>query len=318
MAYTLIADAGSFTGIPHLQANRPAQDFTFTKTTPFGAYVVLSDGCSHGQLEENETLRKQGLIFHTDVGARLIALAAANAIEQLLPTLATHGTPRAVLWDGIRAAHTAALHQAVATMPLSALDLMATWLCAVVLPDGRYWVLGEGDGVVAERRAGWFGVTEYRWLQQPYYPAYQLGQREAFTVAYGTPESPALRVVVKGVAEDYDETSWVIPLGQALSNGIGEEGTLQPGEELMLMTDGIGALAQANQPAMSVYQAVQHFANLLIQTGPFRVRAGSSIAMRRLAKLGYAPTDDLSIATIAVFAPPTMEQEHETPEGTAG
>jgi hypothetical protein len=316
MAYILIADAGSFTGLPHLQANRPAQDFTFAKTTPCGAYVVISDGCSHGQLEENEAWRKQGLVVHTDVGARLITLATAKAIEQQLPTLAGHASPREALWQAIRAAQHTAMESALTTMPLSVLDLMATWLCAVVLPDGQYWVLSEGDGVVAERKADWFGVTEYRWLQQPFYPAYQLGQMEPFLAAYGNPDAPALRVEVKGLAEDYNETSWVVPLRQALEQGLAEEGRLQPGDELILMTDGIGALAKTNEPYLTVYQTVQHFAGLLKQQGPHRVRAGSAIAMRRLAHQGYVAHDDLSLASIAVFAPPTMEQEHATPEGS--
>jgi hypothetical protein len=318
MAYTLIADAGSFTGSPHLQANRPAQDFTFTKTTPFGAYVVVSDGCSHGQLEKDGVLRKQGAIFHTDVGARLIALATAKVIEAVLPTLAENQTPRDALWHDIRAAQLAAMEHALAYMPLDALDLMATWLCAVVLPNGRYWVLGEGDGVVAIRCGSALVVTEYRWLKQPFYPAYRLEQEATFIAAYGTLETPALQVRVEGVAEDYDETGWTAPLGQALNNGIGEDGTLQPGDELILMTDGIGSLAKANQPTMNVYQAVQHFAALLKQLGPYRVRAGSTIAMRRLTHQGYVAHDDLSLASIAVFAPPTMEPEHETPERTQG
>lgn len=315
LPYRLVADRGSFIGLPHVQDNCPSQDYTFAKTTPFGAIVVVSDGCSHDQLKQDEILRKLGIVYHTDVGARLLALAAAKAVEDLLPTLAKKKNPKAKLWHAIRTAQQAVMHDAIETFGLTPMDLMATWLCAVVLPDGRYWVLGEGDGVVALKRGSVLDVTQYSWLKAPFYPAYRLGEMASFKAAYKGAEEAALQVTSSANHEEHDTFTCSVSLAEALEKGLGHEGVLQVGDDLMLFTDGIGNLAKPNEPPMGVYEAVGLVAERLIQPGPFRVRASSTIAMRKLTHAGYQAHDDLSLAVVSVFEPTPLltETTNETP-----
>lgn len=104
MALILIADAAGHTGLSHIQKSCPPEDFTLARNTPLGACVVVCDGCSHGEVDDDNTLRQLGIVYHTNLGAALLATAAPRVAKALLPTLADAPDPARTLRNAIRAA----------------------------------------------------------------------------------------------------------------------------------------------------------------------------------------------------------------------
>lgn len=314
--FRLNADTAGKPGASHLQASTTAQDYHLAGVTPQGAYMVIADGCSHGQIDKDEVLRKMGLIFRTDVGARLLALATRQALENLMPSLAEAEDIPTLLRETMRAAQTDAMTYGQTHLGLSTYDLTSTCLAAVVLPDGRYWVVGDGDGAIAVcQRPNLTGhtkdvtLTQFDWnTGGAYYPVFRfMGENELFAKATGGWDAPAFRL--RTTYPDGTESETCQTVEETVTQGILVSGTLAEHSDLVLFSDGIATLAVDDKsPPVPIRDAVQRYVDFLIQQGPHRARAAMSRISMRYAKEGYVPQDDLSMAVISVFPSLTPQE----------
>ena len=113
------ADCAFHIGSQHLRNGLPCQDYAIAGDLPDRAYAVVSDGCSSGG--------------RTDVGARLISLAAAKAFRS----------------QNIDIGHFVyGIDSASAFFDLNQSDMLATLLSMSVTQD-EVFIRVQGDGVVS-------------------------------------------------------------------------------------------------------------------------------------------------------------------------
>lgn len=310
MALTLIADTAGLTGTPHADEHQPAQDYAASLYTNHGLAVVVCDGCSHGEVAPDDPRHKLGIGYHTDVGARLLAHATLAAVKAVLPTLAEATDRRRVLRDAIQRAQHAAMYNAMVTLDLNEGDLTATWLCAVVLPDGRYDILGEGDGAYALRSATSLKLVNYDWVRAPFYPVFRLQDWDNVVRAFGGVDAAALRITQSGDCEHACEE---LAFGDALERGIGESGVLAAGEDIILSSDGIHRFVnKLTQQKMPPENVLNMLGGWMDKRGNRKVRSAMTISMRRLLKDNWRVLDDFTLAVISALVPKDTVTEDVT------
>ena len=143
-------------GAQHRRHGKPNQDYALSGVLENGlTYGIVSDGCSSGG--------------HTDIGARLMALALKQAVAQGPLTSLVERT-RAYL-EGMRR-----------SLGLETKDLLATSLLALANEQQFVQMLILGDGVLVERSIyGTLYAHKFEWSENtPFYLAYNDSERAQF------------------------------------------------------------------------------------------------------------------------------------------
>jgi hypothetical protein len=275
---TLTTDSHFVIGHMHLTAGKPCQDYAIAKVQGAGtANCVLSDGCSTGGM--------------TDVGARVVALSMANALQY-----SWRGQPPEL--------RDKAMLEAKIALDLSSNDLLATSLCIQLHPELGGWIYMEGDGVIAfKNREGLINMTRYEWANNmPYYPIYRQNL-DTFLEAHGTdPEGKRMtvekwKVKACGYCKTWEETDkFELPLKAGLSGIlIPIVPTELPYLDLIaIFSDGICQIE-----GMDWKDAVKELLAFKSTGGEF-VKRRMNAFVKNALKLGHKPQDDLSCAVIKV------------------
>lgn len=179
MALKFHADDYFHIGHMHLIAGKPCQDYSFSGVYGDAALAVVSDGCSTGR--------------HTDVGARIIALAAVNALKQWSMDKAV---PLDKIDKLITRQHNIAVTKSMDAFGLELEDMLATCAYALLTASGGI-INFTGDGVMAKVYSnGTIRLTSYRWANNaPLYPAYAADEYKSFIEYHGgKADLPALEL----------------------------------------------------------------------------------------------------------------------------
>ena len=256
-------------GEQHLRGGLPCQDYALSGTFPGGAFAVVSDGCSSGG--------------HTDVGARVVALAAARSAksglwipQQVLESYADWTNP---------------------PFGLDANDMLAT--CVWAVADGSQASAGiMGDGVIAFKLTnGETKIVRLEWANNaPAYPAYNADSFDGFAAAQGGRESLCAAMTTVHVSADglvvYDQTV-PLPLGTTVGGHLrscwaGDVACVAAFSDGVAQIDGVGW-------KFAVHEMLS-----------FKTTAGA-FARRRMhrfvddcRKNGRGPIDDVAFAVILV------------------
>jgi Protein phosphatase 2C len=268
------ADAHFRIGTSHEAEHSPCQDYALAvnEERPF---AVVSDGCSTSGL--------------TDIGARVWALAARRAVAPFWHHPSSSRIVTQVL-SGMFA------------LGLNIEDMDAT-LGVVAQSDGgdlvgTIW----GDGVIAARTTAGLDITTVTWAgNMPGYPSYLINvpRCEEFTrqsnIAAGGSDRPCrvTRTVIRpdGSTLPFSDTTTTmsVPLGLC---GIT---VAQPAETeiVAVLTDGAAQI-----PGIDLFSVVDE----LLTVGPARegffMRRRLNAVLKKFAKSGARPTDDISIAAL--------------------
>jgi len=269
------ADAHFVVGHAHTAGGKPCQDYALAGDLPGGAFAIVSDGCSSGG--------------RTDVGARIISLAAADALREN--------------WNGdewpptaVALRQQAVLAGAGALLGCDASDLLATSLFAIANETERL-VQIWGDGVVAWHSGTSLIMARFDWDNNtPYYPAYSLNGNRDFIAAHGGDiNAPRL------TCETWE---WTPGRGPALLGrdrfklGAGIRGAFWPLEPFYQMTtlavfsDGVTQIDGVDWKV-----AVAELMDFKTRAGDFVKRRLSRVVRDSHAR-GRGPIDDIAMAAI--------------------
>lgn len=259
------SDSHFVIGQAHTNGGQPCQDYALTGSLPSGAFAVVSDGCSSGG--------------RTDVGARIVALATAEAIRQ---------TPKSI-HDKRRGLIEAARH----LYGCSQDDLLATCLYAVVTKKHSF-VHIQGDGVVALRQPDdTLLLAKYEWSKNaPAYPVYAADGYRSFRQFYSgvaTPLSAEWWQWRGGQFSRRDDAGYTLSEGIA---GIRLPLDLAVHRCVALFTDGVAQIDNIDWK-----DAVVELLGFKTTEGAFaKRRLGRFVKDARLG--GRGPIDDLAYAVI--------------------
>lgn len=273
--------------------NRPVcQDYGLAGAVQVGdaeqRWAMAADGC--------------GSEPHTDVGARLLAHAAARQIHELAAMpLFRHDHAMGWLTSCVHTARTVG-----DAMRLPPAALHATLLAVVTDADDNYRVLLGGDGVIAARHrdTGVIEVTRYQFAREmPIYPLYltdrgglarwvEAAGSEPLTVRHGAidpdPRTPTRWVEFKGMADCYPYTHTF---------------AAREYDAVAVLTDGAEAFTvrsadgTADLPVL-LEDAARALAGFKGLQGSF-VRRRLHGAAKEFAARGWWPGDDYTVAAVA-------------------
>jgi hypothetical protein len=275
------ADACFRIGASHLGDGLPCQDYAVAEAAAVLPFAVVSDGCSSSG--------------RTDVGSRLVALAAAVELRAAAEAVDRAAFIRAVAGRAMEAAR---------VLGASLFDMDATLAAAQATPGGGAAALLFGDGVVAARFPDRLEVVETDWAgNMPGYPLYAadpermsafLAQSEAAAARDGRPPCSVRRWrLVGGAAEAVSEEG--LSASEGLS-GVAARWSETP-DVVAVMSDGASQVSGADRfEVVSALTAVKS-----ARTGAFVTRRVNR-ALAELARAGSLPVDDLSIAALAAPA----------------
>ncbi|MFC1598631.1 protein phosphatase 2C domain-containing protein [Patescibacteria group bacterium] len=273
-------------GKAHLTGGKPCQDYAISQVYNQAAFAITCDGCSSGR--------------HTDVGARILALATANALKQHWQTIGStqpqQAIPEIILNQRIR------LASAQQLLGLQQNDMLATCLYAYLGPLGGFIHI-QGDGVVALKFANQsIQMYSYEWSDnRPFYPAYANGQLSTFIASHGN-NLQALRLTEE--VWQYTPERGIINLsfGQhSLSQGLkgitieipNPEFLLAPRlEYIAVFSDGITQIDNVDWQ-----EAVVEFLNFKNTKGEFAKRRMIR-GIKNMQKEHKGPLDDIAYAVI--------------------
>lgn len=272
-------------GQKHLGLGKPCQDYSFSGTADDGAFAIVSDGCSSGR--------------HTDVGARVIALSTANAIQEWLKN---RDEPLEKLNQIVTKQHSYALPKSREVFNLQLPDMLATCLYTCLTPDGGL-ISVQGDGVIAKAyRDGSTALVAYQWDNNtPLYPAYAADNYKSFIRAHGDdPSCHSLQV-----EHHYQDVGGGIQINlQSISLGEAIKGITQ--EISRDEIEGLSFLAVFTDGVMQVEG--MHWKDAVLQLLAFKNVEGE-FAKRRMIRFikdsrnggeKKGPLDDISYAVIRV------------------
>lgn len=280
------ADHHFHIGNTHLGDGTPCQDYALSGRCDGLAYAIVSDGCSTGG--------------HTDMGARLLAFATAQAIEEL--------------WTGKRSAGCAdhrielALRQRLvlgggrAVLGLVQGDLLATCGYALVSDRGGQLAL-FGDGVLAWKlRDGRCFMSRYDWAgNTPFYPIYAADGCRAFVEVHGGDieakvlhEAHWLHDPSAGFVRKY-ELDWTM---ERAIRGVSHDISLNEVSEslacLAVFSDGVTQI-----DGVDWKEAVVELLAFKSTAGAFAKRRMIR-TVKRCRRTGRGPLDDLAYAVIRI------------------
>lgn len=150
-------------GVQHLRSGMPCQDYALSGVHYSGAYAVVADGCSGGGM--------------TDVGARVIGLATADALAASFRATA----------EGIAEKQRTHIALGKDLLGLRQNDMLATCCYATINSNGEGLVHIRGDGVIAlVSNNGNIDMIRLDWAQNmPLYMAYADDNFAGFIRAHG-------------------------------------------------------------------------------------------------------------------------------------
>lgn len=254
------ADCSFHIGAQHLRTGTCCQDYAVAGALSDRAYVVVSDGCSSGG--------------RTDVGARLVGLAAARALRERYDI-----DP---------------LHYVLAARPfdLELNDLLATCLTISVTPEETI-IRVQGDGVVAIAKPnGALCMIRMDWAQNmPCYPAYADDGYVKFIAAQGGTEAMAFRIET-----DTDNVS-TVHRDTVAKNLDGHTITVcHPVAAVAVFSDGVTQV-----DGIPWQDAVRNLMAFKSVEGDF-VKRRMNRFLRDAEKIGRGPIDDIAMAAIVIEA----------------
>lgn len=268
----LYADDAFHIGSQHLRSGMPCQDYAISGTVGARAYAIVSDGCSSGG--------------RTDVGARIIALAAAEDFQR-------GGTGQFYPGPG---------GFIVSRLGLKTEDLLATRLTACVERIGpsltRTTARVAGDGVVAiQVPSGALVMKKIEWAgNMPCYPAYGDDSFTAFLGAQAQFGDQSFSVETwcapaDGEAPYHVETVRRAPDIALIYGGFEIDVSMAPIKTVAVFSDGVSQVGDVP------WQAV------VLGLMSFKSTAGDFVKRRmnrflRDAEVG--PIDDIAMAAILV------------------
>lgn len=270
------ADAHFIIGSSHAAAGQPCQDYALAKVLDsHEAYAIIADGCSGGG--------------KTDIGARLVALATAQAIEQNRSINAKQ------LMPGVRHRQDDTFRIALSDLGLAREDLLAT--CGFVYVQGaNKYVHVQGDGVAAWGLSnGNIQAVRIDWAENtPAYPSYRQDDFKAFLAHHGNmPAKLSLsywHLTPDGQAYEYYRTSL------STRNGMHGVNLKVPDSASVVgvFSDGV---TQVN--GMDWTSAVRELMSFKTTNGEFVKRRLNRFS-RDGGKSQYYPVDDLAYAAISL------------------
>lgn len=251
------SDCAFHIGSQHLRNGLPCQDYAIAGDLPDRAYAVVSDGCSSGG--------------KTDVGARLISLAAAKAIRNKT--------------GGID------LFDSMSIFDLKQSDMLATCLYMEATQD-EVFVEVFGDGVVALLEpTGSICMFRLDWSKNmPCYLCYEEDDFAGFIAAHGGPDEKAFHI------ETY-EGGFFSTQSIAVKDGINGHSfniTGRPLKAVAIFSDGITQV-----DGIPWQNAVTQLMSFKSTTGDF-VKRRMNRFLRDAEKVGRGPIDDIAMAAIVI------------------
>lgn len=247
-------------------------------------YALLSDGCSSSP--------------DTDVGARLLVLSAARAIEIAGNwSRKEYVRPREIIQNAER----------YVIPPLSSSCLDATLLMIRESFSG-VTVQVAGDGlIVARDRKGYYEVFDLDFSGAPAYLSYLLNdERRQEYLRQGYGKLTVHRLREEGgrnfVREEYPFTT-----GPEVFRF---EATFDSFDLVMILTDGVHSFHTAQTlkpiPPLQVIERLMDFKSL---TGEFVTRRVRKFLTKECPKLGWVHYDDLGVAAVHLDSPSWKEEE---------
>lgn len=276
------ADHHFMIGDGHRRDGKPCQDHALSEIRGSYALATVSDGCSGGG--------------QTDIGARLVSLATANAVAE-----ERDDTPDGKTAERVRARRGVILRHAQDLLRLDTADMLATSIYTLIGTEGGY-VSVHGDGIVAYRlRDGILVAHRFEWADNtPFYPAYRNGALDSFVGAHGA-DLEAKRLTEHGFVRN-TEGRWSEFHTKEYSLREGIDGIVIPFdrmeiediETIAVMTDGLTQVG-----ATDWKDVVASFLDFRNHTGMF-VKRRMEREMIARQKRGEVPYDDLAMAVIHV------------------
>jgi hypothetical protein len=255
-----------------------------------GAFAIVSDGCSTGG--------------RTDVGARVVSLATAQAITSTDAIVVPFGgRPDA---EFISAHRQVFMGSVQGDLGLPIHDMLATCLFVVATKDRGCTISIAGDGVLATRNSdGAIAMTRFEWQNNmPLYPAYAQDGYAAFVRAHGDNlDAPALTAetwVVDREGEKFNASSSAYSLGKAI-RGISlsfDPGIVGDLRSIAVFSDGVTQV-----DGMSWQDAVLELLSFKSEHGDFAKRRMNRF-LKDVGACGRGPLDDISYAAIQIFKDP--------------
>jgi hypothetical protein len=273
-------------GKVHLTGGKPCQDYAISQVYNQAAFAITCDGCSSGG--------------HTDVGARVLALATADALKQYWEVYGT--TQPEIAIPEINLNQRLKLASARHVLGLQPNDMLATCLYAYLGPGGGFIHI-QGDGVVALKFADQsIQMYSYEWLDnRPFYPAYANGQLNSFIASHGN-DLQALRVTEEVWQYTTNQEEKLFSSGQySLSEGIRGITIEIPSPELLIaprleyiavFSDGITQIDNVKWQ-----EAVIEFLRFKNTKGEFAKRRMIR-GIKNMQKDNKGPLDDIAYAVI--------------------
>jgi hypothetical protein len=165
----IYADEYYHIGAVHRGKGKPCQDHALSYVDEEMAFGSISDGCSQGE--------------NTDVGARVINYATLRALKKCLSDEQSDAVGIADRTHSMRLEFVKNVQQ---ELGLKNTDLIATNLYACVFRETAFvHVMGDGIVAVVDRQGNMY-VRRFVWIDNaPYYPFYDLNQRDQFVAFHG-------------------------------------------------------------------------------------------------------------------------------------
>ena len=279
---TFHSDSAFQIGHDHISANRPCQDYATSISTPSPpllslsspspyAIACISDGCSTAG--------------HTDVGARIVALATQRALQRTTSAYLITGTRDAII-DTVRC-----------TLGLEQRDLYATSLYLHATLSGvRGLIQGDGgygvrfsDGTISSFRFEWLpALIDGVERSVPFYPTYDVREREKFKSIHM--QQPGPRFEVARSPESFSLLRSV----NAGMRGYEIDLSLKNVVAVAVFSDGVSQVDN-----WSWQEVVEELMLVPNYNGEFAKRK-LAFAIRKFKTRGKGPLDDISMAAIHI------------------
>lgn len=273
------ADAHFRTGISHETEGSPCQDYALAENGAL-PFAVISDGCSTSG--------------STDIGARLWCLAARDCRRYRAAKyeMTAHDLSSSMIASVTRVSRIVSVHET---------DLDATLGGVFSREDGRIRGILFGDGVFATLSPRGIEINEIEWVgNMPGYPSYLLSDirhrvfvEQSELLAHDEAEWPCKVSKIRYVmGESFDR----IVDGYSASGGLNGIQINWPydTEIAAIMSDGAAQVSGLD---------LQTVVTELLSFGPARQGAFAkrrlNAALKKFAKDGHRPIDDISIAVLA-------------------
>ena len=281
-------------GNSHIKEGKPCQDYATSGVRENSAFAVVSDGCSTGR--------------NTDIGARVMALGTARAIQWHRKALEGASLDDSTITE-ISSFRQTFLEDTMHLLGASFEDMLATCICAYVGEHfGFVHVLGDGS-VAFVLPNGELEMHLFGWENnRPFYPMYKsLPGANVFVVAHGGDENrKCLReeIWIRKATGEYVEQAcveWSIQDGMlGITIPIPAYAMSATGWALGIFSDGVAQI-----DGVDWKDAVSNFLAFKTTCGEFlkrRVMRG----LKEFRKNEKYPFDDIGCAAIC-FAGPEEE-----------